>query len=85
MADLDELAESVERLIAADHRTRLEEHAENARELVRRMREGIAECERVIAATDGHLDDYGAFCANVEAKRIRAALTGATEESKSDG
>jgi hypothetical protein len=70
---LAELAVSVERLavFAADRGGH--NHAENARELVRRLRA----VEQVVAVYP--LGEGGVV------RRIRAALGGATEETKSDG
>jgi hypothetical protein len=73
---LDELAASVEALATygvRNAKTRLTPHAENARELVRRVRS----VEQVVAVYP--LGEGGVV------RRIRAALTGANEENKSDG
>jgi hypothetical protein len=58
------------------------QHVANARELVRRLREGVAKCDEM-ELTPGF--DQVSTSRRGAARQIRAALTGATEESKSDG
>jgi hypothetical protein len=86
---LYELAASVERLIGYDRRESLRQLLdeslvdwENARELVRRLREGVAKCDEM-ELTPGF--DQVSTSRRGAARQIRAALTGATEETKRDG
>jgi hypothetical protein len=55
---------------------------QNARELVRRMRDGVAKCEAIVAAP---ATNNATTNRRMTARVILAALTGATEETKSDG
>jgi hypothetical protein len=78
---LAELAVSVERLavFAADRGGH--NHAENARELVRRMREVLPMLEEM-RGNCVNFDEGNEF--RNELDRVIATLTGANEESKSD-